>query len=305
MAMGIKVISTDGSPVAWGKALLRYIGYIVSGIPLSLGFIWAAFDAKRQGRHDKIASTYVVRKDTHFSATDDVTFVPSDAGSSAALVILLVMIPLVLVLVAIVVIAILLLLGPVVGNVFSNIVLKQAAKVVQQARRKRAIEPRFMGFEEMRRATDVLPISFLDMQENYAVLHGRDTLADLAISRENLRLQCESQLRVILLRMRHRFLYSIRDRQRLRTILSESFTKFLHILKTLYRLEGETPPTGKADIVAGAAERYGLDRDVLTGLLELKLGTRKFGQEELEELFEGYLSVVKAVTTQVDRMAVG
>ncbi|MFB0533745.1 MAG: nucleotidyltransferase domain-containing protein [Anaerolineae bacterium] len=183
--------------------------------------------------------------------------------------------------------------------------LKQAAKVVQQARRKRAIEPRFMSAEEMRRATDVLPISFLDMQENYAMLHGRDALAHLVISHENLRLQCESQLRVILLRMRHRFLYAIRDRQRLRTILSESFTKFLHILKTLYRLEGETPPTGKADIVAGAAERYGLDRDALTGLLELKLETRRFSQKELEELFEGYLSIVKAVTTQVDRMAVG
>jgi hypothetical protein len=183
--------------------------------------------------------------------------------------------------------------------------LKQAAKVVQQARRKRAIEPRFMSVEEMRRATDVLPMSFLDMQENYAVLHGRDVLGDLVISRENLRLQCESQLRVILLRMRHRFLYSIRDRQHLRTILGESFTKFLHILKTLYRLEGEAPPAGKADIVAGAAERYGLDRDVLTGLLELKLETRKFGREELEELFEGYLSLVKAVTVRVDRMAMG
>jgi uncharacterized RDD family membrane protein YckC len=122
MATGIKVISTDGSSVSWGKALLRYIGYIVSSIPLALGFIWAAFDAKRQGWHDKIANTYVVRKDTHFSATDDITFVPSDAGSSAALVIVLVMIPMVLVLVAIVVIAILLLLGPVVGNVFSNII---------------------------------------------------------------------------------------------------------------------------------------------------------------------------------------
>jgi len=122
MAMGIKVISTNGLPVSWGKAVLRYIGYIVSGIPLSLGFIWAAFDAKRQGWHDKIASTYVVRKETHFSPTDAVTFVPSDTGSSAALVILLVMIPMVLVFVAIVVIAILLLLGPAVGNVFSNIV---------------------------------------------------------------------------------------------------------------------------------------------------------------------------------------
>jgi hypothetical protein len=180
--------------------------------------------------------------------------------------------------------------------------LKQAARVVQQARRKRAIEPRFMGVAEVRRATDVLPMSFLDMQENYAVLHGRDVLADLVISGENLRLQCESQLRIILLRMRHRFLYSIRDRRRLRTILSESFTKFLHILKTLYRLEGETPPASKTDIVTGAAERYGLDRDVLTGLLELKLETRKFSQEELEELFEGYLSAVKTATVRVDRM---
>jgi len=83
MVMGIKVISTDGSSVSWGKALLRLIGYIVSRIPLLLGFFWVSFDAKRQGWHDKIASTYIVRKDTHFSATDDITFVPSDAGSSA------------------------------------------------------------------------------------------------------------------------------------------------------------------------------------------------------------------------------
>lgn len=183
--------------------------------------------------------------------------------------------------------------------------LKQTAKVVREARRKRSIEPRFMSIEEMRRATDVLPMPFLDMQENYTVLHGQDVLADLVISRENLRLQCESQLRIILLRMRHRFLYSIRDRHRLRTILSESFTKLLHILKTLYRLEGETPPASKADIVASAAERYGLDRDVLTHLLELKLETKKFSQEELEELFEGYLSIVKATTVRVDRMAAG
>jgi uncharacterized RDD family membrane protein YckC len=123
MALGIKVISTDGSPVSWGKALLRYLGYIISGLVLSIGFIWAAFDAKRQGWHDKIAGTYVVPKETHFSAADAVTFVPSDSGSAAAVVVILVAIVLILVLVSIVVIAILLLLGPVVGNVFSNIIM--------------------------------------------------------------------------------------------------------------------------------------------------------------------------------------
>ncbi len=123
MAMGIKVISTDGSPVSRGKAFLRYLGYIVSGLVLSLGFIWAAFDEKRQGWHDKIAGTYVVPKDTRFSAMDNVTFVPSDSGGAAAAVVVLVSIVPILLLVSIVVIAVLLLLGPVVGNVFSNIVI--------------------------------------------------------------------------------------------------------------------------------------------------------------------------------------
>jgi uncharacterized RDD family membrane protein YckC len=120
MVMGIKVISTDGSPVSWGKALLRYLGYIISGLVLAIGFIWIAFDNKRQGWHDKIASTYVVRKDTNFSATDAVTFVPSDSGSGAAMVIILLLG--LFIIVPICVIAILLLLGPTVGNVFSNII---------------------------------------------------------------------------------------------------------------------------------------------------------------------------------------
>lgn len=123
MAMGIKVISTDGSPLSWGKALLRYLGYIISGLVLYIGFIWVAFDAKRQGWHDKIAGTYVVPKETHFSTADAVTFVPSDSGSAATIVVILVAIVLILVLVPIVVDAILLLLGPVVGNLFSNIIM--------------------------------------------------------------------------------------------------------------------------------------------------------------------------------------
>jgi len=130
MALGIKVIGTDGSPVTWGKAVLRYIGYIVSGLVFYLGFIWIAFDAKRQGWHDKIASTYVVRKDTQFSATQPITIVPSDSGGSAILVVLLAFAA-ILFCVAIAVIAVLLLLGPVIGNVFSNIVENLSTPVPQ------------------------------------------------------------------------------------------------------------------------------------------------------------------------------
>jgi uncharacterized RDD family membrane protein YckC len=80
--VGIRAIRTDGSSLSMGKALLRYVGYIVSGLIFSLGFIWITFDGKRQGWHDKLAGTYVIEEDDNetFARTKNVDFVQSDAG---------------------------------------------------------------------------------------------------------------------------------------------------------------------------------------------------------------------------------
>jgi len=48
-------------PVSTGRLFVRYIGYFVSVIPLCLGFVWIGFDSKKQGFHDKLAGTVVVR----------------------------------------------------------------------------------------------------------------------------------------------------------------------------------------------------------------------------------------------------
>jgi uncharacterized RDD family membrane protein YckC len=60
MIMNIKVILPDGSNLTFRIALLRFLSYIVSAVPLFLGFIWIAFDKQKQGFHDKIAGTFVV-----------------------------------------------------------------------------------------------------------------------------------------------------------------------------------------------------------------------------------------------------
>lgn len=50
-----------GQPISLQQSIIRYLGYFVSTIGLLLGFIWVAFDAKKQGWHDKMAGTVVVR----------------------------------------------------------------------------------------------------------------------------------------------------------------------------------------------------------------------------------------------------
>jgi len=57
----LHVVKADGSYLDGGKAFIRYIGLIVAQIPFGLGLLWAAFDPNKQGWHDKIAGTYVIR----------------------------------------------------------------------------------------------------------------------------------------------------------------------------------------------------------------------------------------------------
>lgn len=61
--LGIKLVRADGAPITFGTVLVRILMALISGLCLSLGYIWAAFDPKHQTWHDKAANTYVVHSD--------------------------------------------------------------------------------------------------------------------------------------------------------------------------------------------------------------------------------------------------
>jgi uncharacterized RDD family membrane protein YckC len=59
--LGLRVLQIDGSQVNLRTGTLRVVGFFISGLVFGLGFIWAAFDSKRQGWHDKFADTQVIQ----------------------------------------------------------------------------------------------------------------------------------------------------------------------------------------------------------------------------------------------------
>jgi len=62
MLLRLRVVdATTGKAISTPKAIGRYLGYYVSAIPLLLGFIWVGIDKKKQGFHDKLAGTVVIR----------------------------------------------------------------------------------------------------------------------------------------------------------------------------------------------------------------------------------------------------
>ncbi len=56
------VDARTGKPGSTGQYIVRYLGYYISLIFLGIGYFWVAFDNRRQGWHDRIAGTIVIRK---------------------------------------------------------------------------------------------------------------------------------------------------------------------------------------------------------------------------------------------------
>jgi uncharacterized RDD family membrane protein YckC len=62
IAVGIKVTDMNGDRISFGKATGRHFAKFISAIILLIGYIMAAFDAKKQALHDKMAGTLVLNK---------------------------------------------------------------------------------------------------------------------------------------------------------------------------------------------------------------------------------------------------
>ncbi len=58
--MGLRVVTTNGRRLTLPRAMVRLLGYLVSALPLFVGFLWSLIDDRRQGFHDKLAGTCVV-----------------------------------------------------------------------------------------------------------------------------------------------------------------------------------------------------------------------------------------------------
>lgn len=60
-ALGLKVVDEDGKRISFARATGRYFAGILSALPLGFGYLMVAFTQRKQGLHDFIAGTMVVR----------------------------------------------------------------------------------------------------------------------------------------------------------------------------------------------------------------------------------------------------
>lgn len=92
-AMGIKVTTLEGNRISVGQAIGRYLGSLLSGLILCIGYIMAGMTRRRQALHDMMASTLVVNTtatEDEVAGGEDTSTMRMTAGVWVAVVLILI-----------------------------------------------------------------------------------------------------------------------------------------------------------------------------------------------------------------------
>jgi len=139
--------------------------------------------------------------------------------------------------------------------------------------------PLVMTKEELTDGVDVFPIEFLNIKQNYKVLHGEDCLADITISKKHLRHQLEFEFRSKLIHLREEYLqFKGKDLEHLILTAVPTLMPILGALVHLKDLRNDW--TDAKELFRIVADGYGIDTQVLEDIYGIRHKTAKMSNDK-------------------------
>lgn len=129
------------------------------------------------------------------------------------------------------------------------------------------------------------PLEILDMKSNYRVLQGQDFLNDIEPDNEQIKKQCERELRRISIHLRRLFVTHYKNENRLFKLLNDSMRDLIPVLKGIVVLYGESIPNSKSEIVAKVEDLINLGISSLSEVFNIANNVKKI---DIKELVENY-----------------
>lgn len=180
--------------------------------------------------------------------------------------------------------------------------LRRSAAPIHWWLRKGQPWPRLFSPQLLRDAVDVYPIELLDISRHHRVLVGADPLADIAVDRVALRIQCERELREKMMRLREGYVEASGRSAQLRGLLAVSYAPFVQVLRAcLYLLAGEVVRHDH-DVVVALCARLDIDAAAFDAPERMARGDADF---DAELAFDRYYRALSQVIDRIDRFVKG
>ncbi len=180
--------------------------------------------------------------------------------------------------------------------------LDKAMRTVAKWRRRNVATPLFLTEGYIQSSLDVFPIEYLGFQRNHRLVFGSDLLKGLSFTPEDVRLQCEREIKGKLLLLREAFLETMGQGRKLKGLIGRSLGALSAIFEALLYLREEPPLTGRRAVIARTCELFDLDGALFAKLLDLKEEKLRPGNDEVRAMFRDYLTQMRRLAQRVDTL---
>jgi hypothetical protein len=165
--------------------------------------------------------------------------------------------------------------------------------------------PLLLSADEWRRSADVWAIEVTDIRDAHLVLLGADPFEGISVGAEDLRLQCERELKGKHIQLRERYLLSSGQPDELGELLVRSFSTFLVLFRTVLRLTGTDGVRDAETVVRRVAQTVGFSPEPMLQIHRARAAGEKLRPAADSPLVVGYLDAVSRVVEHVDRLVHG
>ena len=180
--------------------------------------------------------------------------------------------------------------------------LDRTFDLIARWKKRNVATPLFLTEAYVSTSLDVFPIEYLNFQNSYKLVYGKDILKDLSFDRGFLRMQCEREVKGKLLLLREAFLESRGKGKDLQQLIAQSLGAFIAIFNGLLHLKGEELPRHKRDVIKNVCQAFDMDNDLFAKLLDVKEKRVKLSGPEITNLFKAYLKQVQKLWKVVDTL---
>jgi hypothetical protein len=179
-----------------------------------------------------------------------------------------------------------------------------AGAIAAQARRdKQRITPLVFTAEQLHHSTDVFPVEFLDLLTRRALVHGADVVAELELEGQNLRHQCEWELRSKLVGLRQAFLRAGGKPGVAHELMVRAAGGIAATARGLLALHDVTrAPEDPDELLGAVAESFGVDAAALTVPFAARRAAKPPADAIARERFAAHLAALESLIGKVDEL---
>lgn len=182
--------------------------------------------------------------------------------------------------------------------------LNAIAALAKPMRKKRISPPLLMTESYIEQSRDVFGVEFLDFQLTHQTILGDDPFAALTFDKKDVRLQCERELKAMLIRLRQGYIAAAANKKLVRDVLISTAKGLMPLLRAMLWLKGIDRPTKAEPTLREAVQQFLINKDSLITTRKWQSQKVRLSEVELESTFESIYATVEQLALFVDKLEV-